>query len=215
MIGSPDLFWYVPAASPIKAIAEMNGKTMGFSVTGSSSHAGLLEFARQNGLDIKAISTGTGPATFTQTMTRQIDVGWAAVPFGLDALEDGKIRMVARGLDVAALKGRTTRVNITNSDMLTKRKAALERFMQAYRDTVDWMYSDDPAVLKHYADYSGFPERVVKRVRDFIPKESMAPDSVVGMDQIISDAVRQKFIVAPLTREQAEEFVKIQPPPKS
>jgi NitT/TauT family transport system substrate-binding protein len=215
MIGSPDLFWYVPAASPLKSIADISGRTVGFSVTGSSSHAGLLELVRQNNLDVKVVSTGGMPATFTQTMTGQIDVGWAAAPFGIDALDDGKIRLIARGLDVTALKGRTTRVNVTNLDMLGKRKATLERFMQAYRDTVDWMYSEDPAVLKHYSDYSGFPGSVVKRVREFIPKDSMAPDRVVGIDQIIADATKQKFIVVPLTREQAEEFVKIQPPPKS
>jgi ABC-type nitrate/sulfonate/bicarbonate transport system substrate-binding protein len=215
MIGSPDLYWYVPAASPLKTVADMNGKRIGFSVTGSSSHAGLLEFARQNRLDIRAIATGGAPATFTQTMTAQIDVGWAAVPFGIDALEDGKIRMLARGFDVTALKGRSTRVNVTNLDMLGKRKVALERFMQGYRDTVDWMYSDDPAVLKHYADYSGFPERVLSRVREFIPKETMAPDRVVGLDQIIADATRERFILAPLTSDQAGDFVKIQPPPKS
>ena len=215
MIGSPDLFWYVPANSPLKLIADMNGKTVGFSVTGSSSHAGLLEFVRQNNLDVKAISTGGMPATFTQAMTGQIDVGWASAPFAIDALEDGKIRLMARGLDVTALQGRTTRVNVTSLDMLARRKGALERFMQAYRDTVDWMYSDDPAVLKHYAEYSGFPEKVVKRVREFIPKDTMAPDRIVGMDQIIADATKQKFILAPLTREQVEEFVKIQAPPKS
>jgi NitT/TauT family transport system substrate-binding protein len=215
MIGSPDLYWYVPVNSPIKTIAEINGKTVGFSVTGSSSHAGLLEFARQNGLDVKAISTGGMPATFTQAMTGQIDVGWASAPFGIDALEDGKTRLIARGLDVTALKGRSTRVNVTNLDMLARRKGTLERFMQAYRDTVDWMYSDDPAVLRHYADYSGFPEKVVRRVREFIPKDTMAPDRIVGMDQIIADATKQKFILAPLTKEQVEEFVKIQPPPKS
>ena len=215
MIGSPDLYWYVPVNSPIKTIADMNGKTAGFSVTGSSSHAGLLELVRQNNLDVKAISTGGMPATFTQAMTGQIDIGWASAPFGIDALDDGKIRLLARGLDVTALKGRSTRVNVTNLDMLAKRKGALERFMQAYRDTVDWMYSDDPAVLKHYADYSGFPEKVVRRVREFIPKDTMAPDRVVGMDQIIADATKQKFILAPLTLEQVEDFVKIQSPPKS
>jgi hypothetical protein len=52
-------------------------------------------------------------------------------------------------------------------------------------------------------------------VRDFIPKDTMAPDRIVGMDQIIADATRQKFILAPLPKDQVEEFVKIQPPPKS
>ena len=214
MIGAPDLYWYVAANSPIKTVADLNGKTVGFSVTGSSSHAGLLEFARQNHLDIKAVSTGNMPSTFTQTMTGQIDVGWASVPFGVDSLEAGKIRLVARGFDVDALRGRTTRVNVTSLDMLEKRKATLERYMQAYRETVDWMYSGDPAVLKHYAEYSGFPEFVVKRVREFIPKETMLPDRIMGMDQIISDATKQKFILQPLTKEQVEEFVKIQPAPK-
>jgi ABC-type nitrate/sulfonate/bicarbonate transport system substrate-binding protein len=214
MIGAPDLYWYVAANSPIKTVADLNGKTVGFSVTGSSSHAGLLEFARQNRLDIKAVSTGNTAATFTQVMTGQIDVGWASAPFGIDALENGKIRLIARGYDVDALRDRTTRVNVTNLDMLEKRKASLERYMQAYRETVDWMYSGDPAVLKHYAEYSGFPEAVVKRVREFIPKETMLPDRIMGMEQIISDATKQKFILQPLTREQVEEFVKIQPAPK-
>ena len=214
MIGQPDIFWYVPTNSPVKSIADMKGKTVGYSVTGSSSHAGLLELIRQNNLDVKPVSTGNMPATFTQAMTGQIDVGYAAAPFGIDALEDGKIRLIARGLGVTALQERTTRVNATNLDMLARRKRTLELFMQAYRDTVDWMYSDDPAVLRHYAKYSGFPENVVKRVRDFIPKDTMAPDRIVGIDQIIADATRQKFILAPLTKDQVEEFVKIQPPPK-
>jgi NitT/TauT family transport system substrate-binding protein len=119
MIGSPDLYWYVAAGSPVHAVPEISGKSVGFSVAGSSSHAGLLEFARQNKLTVKPVSTGGMPATLTQVMTGQIDVGWASAPFGIDAVENGKIRLVARGYDVDALRGRTTRVNITSLDMLT------------------------------------------------------------------------------------------------
>jgi NitT/TauT family transport system substrate-binding protein len=209
MIGAPDLYWYVVPASPIRTVADIGGKSAGFSVTGSSSHAGLLEFARQNHLDIRAVSTGGMPGTFTQVMTGQIDIGWAAVPFGIDALESGKIRLVARGYDVEALKGRTTRVNVTHLDMLGKRKDTLERFMQAYRETVAWMYSDDPAVLRLYGEYSGFSEPVVKRVREFIPKETMLPDHVMGMAEIIADATKQKFILQPLSKQQIEDFVRI------
>src|SRR3984957_5550330 len=118
MIGSPDLYWYVPQASPIRTVGDLAGKTIGFSVTGSSSHAGLLELARQNGLAIRPLSTGGMPATLTQAMTGQVDVGWAAVPFGIDLLEADALRLVARGLDVAALRERTTRVNVTNVDVL-------------------------------------------------------------------------------------------------
>jgi NitT/TauT family transport system substrate-binding protein len=209
MIGSPDLYWYVVPGSPIRAVGDINGKSVGFSVTGSSSHAGLLEFARQNKLTVKTVSSGGMPATLTQVMTGQIDVGWAAAPFGIDALDSGRIRLLARGYDVEALKGRTTRVNVTNLDMLAKRRDTLDRYMRAYRETIDWMYSDDPAVLRHYAEYSGFSEPVVKRVREFIPKETMMPDLIMGMDEIVADAIKQRFLAQPLTQEQIAEFVRI------
>jgi hypothetical protein len=46
-------------------------------------------------------------------------------------------------------------------------------------------------------------------VRDFIPKETMMPDRIVGMDDIISDAIKQKFIARPPTREEIAELVRI------
>src|SRR3989440_8968501 len=40
IIGSPDLYWYVPSKSPVKTIQDFNGRTVAYSLTGSSSHAG-------------------------------------------------------------------------------------------------------------------------------------------------------------------------------
>src|ERR1700736_2741804 len=39
IVGSPDLYWFVPSASPIRKIEDFNGKSVGFSLPGSSSHA--------------------------------------------------------------------------------------------------------------------------------------------------------------------------------
>jgi NitT/TauT family transport system substrate-binding protein len=211
MIGSPDLYWYVRADSAIRKIEDLAGKTVGYSQTGSSSNAALLELLKQYKVDAKPVALGGMQATFTQTMTGQVDVGWAAAPFGLDALEEGKIRIVARGTDVAALQSRTVRVNVTSLRVLEQQRAALGRFMAAYLETVDWMYSD-PAALKHYADYSGLPGNIVQRVREFIPKASMAPQQIVGMDEIVADALRTKFIGEPLTPVQIKELVQIPAP---
>jgi NitT/TauT family transport system substrate-binding protein len=208
MIGAPDLYWYVPANSPIRKIEDFNGKTVAFSLTGSSSHAGLLALIAQYKLTAKATSTGNIAATITQTMTGQVDVGFGAAPFGLDQVEDGKARIIATGNDVASLRTRTVRVNLTNVNTLQNRRDALVRFNRAYRETVDWMYSD-PAALKHYAEYSSLPEKIVLRVRELIPKESLATDRVEGIDQIMADAVAGKFIPAPLTAEQVKELVQI------
>src|SRR6202035_432635 len=139
--GAPDLYWFVPADSPIKTIQDMNGKTVAFSAVGSSSHGSLLALIAQYHLTAKPTQTGNIASTITQTMTGQVDVGFGAAPFGLDLVEAGKTRIVASGSDVEALKKRVVRVNVTGAQTLATKHDALVRFMQAYRETVDWMYA--------------------------------------------------------------------------
>ena len=208
VIGSPDLYWYVPANSPIRKVEDFNDKTVAYSLTGSSSHAGLLALIAQYRLTAKPTSTGSIAATLTQTMTNQVDVGFSAIPFFLDKVEAGEIRIVASGNDVASLKSRTGRVNITNVQTLHNRRDALIRFHRAYKETIDWLYSD-PAALKIFSDYSGLPENVAQRVPQLFPKDTLAPDRVVGIDRIMAEAVETKFIAAPLTSEQIAELIQI------
>src|SRR5215218_6870006 len=208
MIGAPDLYWYVPASSPIQKIEDFNGKTVAFSLTGSSSHAALLALIAQYNLTAKPTSTGNIASTITQTMTGQVDVGFGAAPFGLDLVEDGKIRIVATGSDVTSLRSRSVRVNVTNVNTIKTRPDVLVRFNRAYQETVEWMYSD-PAALKHYGEYSSLPEKIVLRVRSLIPKENLATGKVEGIDEIMADAVAGKFIPAPLSAEQVKELIQI------
>src|SRR4029078_964828 len=49
--GHPDIYWVVAAASPVKTLPDLKGKTMGYSVAGSSSHAALLALLAQENLD--------------------------------------------------------------------------------------------------------------------------------------------------------------------
>src|SRR6202165_89072 len=205
IVGSPDLYWYVPSGSPVQKVENFNGKTFPYSLPGSSSHAGLLALVAQYKLTAKPTSTGSITATLTQAMTGQVDVGFSGVPFFLDQMEDGKIRIVATGSDVDSLKGRSGRVNITNVVTLQNRREVLARFHAAYKDTIEWMYSD-PAALKIFSEFTNLPERVVNKVRELVPKETLAPDRIVGVDQIIAEAV---FLAAPLTPEQVRELIQI------
>jgi len=119
---------------------------------------------------------------------------------------DGRIRIIASGNDVAALRTRSGRVNLTNVATLESRKDVLRRFNQAYKETVDWMYSD-PKALEIYADFAKMPESAIGRVRELIPKDSVATDKVVGVDQIMTEAIQNKFMTAPLTKEQLAELI--------
>ena len=114
---------------------------------------------------------------------------------------------------MASLKTRTGRVNITNVQTLQNRRDALVRFHRAYKETIDWMYSD-PAALKIFSDYSGLPEKVAQRVPQLFPRDTLVPDRVVGIDQIMAEAVQTKFIPAPLTPAQIAELIQIPEPAK-
>ena len=210
--GASDLFWYVPANSPIKSLKDTDGKTIAYSTNGSSTHGIVSAFMKQYDLKAKPTATGGPASTLTQVMSGQIDVGWSAPPFGLQQLDEGKIRIIASGNDAAAFKGQTVRVNIATTQTLANRKAVVDRYMKAYRETIDWMYSNDPAALQTYADFVGISLVMAKRTRDeFFPKASVDPDKVIGLDTIVHDAVALKFTASPLTKEQLTELIQIPP----
>jgi NitT/TauT family transport system substrate-binding protein len=209
MTGAPDLYWFVPADSPIHTIADMNDKTVAFSAVGSSSHGSLLALIAQYHLTAKPTPTGNIASTITQTMTKQVDVGFGAAPFGLDLVESGKARIIATGNDVAALHTRAVRVNLTGASTLQNRHDVLVRFMEGYKETVDWMYSN-PEALKIYGEYSGLPDSIVQRVIKLVPKDALQTDQVMGINDIMTDAVTQKFLPAPLTPDQLNELIQIQ-----
>ena len=142
----------------------------------------------------KPTATGGPPATFTMTMCGQIDIGWAVVPFGLLELQDGKIRVIARGPDVPTLRNQTIRVQIVNANALKDRKDVMVRFMRAYRESIDWMYSN-PLAVKYYAETIKQPESLVVMQRDqYNPKEALSPDRLSDIDQVMADAVEMKFL---------------------
>jgi len=210
--GASDLFWYVPSNSPIKSLKDTEGKTIAYSTNGSSTHGIVTAFMKQYDLKARPTATGGPAPTLTQVMSNQIDVGWSAPPFGLQQLDEGKIRIIAVGNDATVFKGQTVRLLITNVQTLQERKPVIERFMKAYRETIDWLYSDDPAALKTYADFVGISVATAKRTRDgFFPKAAVDPDAVVGLDQITQDAVTLKYTAAQLTKEQLAELIQIPP----
>lgn len=206
--GADDLFWYVPAASSIKSIKDAGGKTIAYSTTGSSTNLAVLAFIRESGVQAKPVATGSPAATFTQTMSGQVDIGWSSPPFGVEALQQGRIRIVARESDVPAFRNQTVRLMIANAAVLEQHRDVINRYLQAYSETLDWMYSD-PAALKAYAEWVNIPETLAKQVRDeFFPRENLRLDRLSGLDEAMADAVNMKFLPAPLTKEQQAELFK-------
>jgi len=98
--GAGDIYFYVRADSPIGSLKDTTEKT-------SISY-----------------STGGMPATLTAVMSGQVDIGWAAPPFGLREVDEGKIRVIASGNDVPSLRSQTIRVEVVNDSVLKNRRDA-------------------------------------------------------------------------------------------
>jgi NitT/TauT family transport system substrate-binding protein len=209
--GAGDLYWYVKADSPIKSLKDTDGKTLAYSTNGSSTHGIVTAFMKEYDLKAKPTAMGGPAANLTAVMSGQVDVGWAAPPFGLDQLDAKQIRIIATGNDASAFKGQTVRLNIANANFLKDHKDLVERYMKAYRETVDAMYKD-PAMLKAYAEWLGISVEKAKRTRDdFFPPPAIEPDKITGLDTIVKDAVALKFTASELTKEQLAELIQIPP----
>ncbi len=210
--GTGDLYWYVKADSPIKSLKDSkDGTTIAYSTNGSSSHNIVVGFIRELGASGKPTATGGPPGTLTSVMSGQIDIGWAAPPFGIKEVKEGKIRIIARGSDIPSLRGQTVRAIIVNADALKTKKDAIMRFVKGYRESADWMYSD-PKAITMYANKIKADEALIKdAVKEFQPKEALQTDKMADLDGAIADAVKLKFLESPLTKEQVTEFLQIPP----
>ena len=205
-------YWYAKTSSPIRTLQDTKGHTIAYSTSGSSTQSIVRAFIDEFKLSAKPMATGNPSATLTAVMTDQVDVGWASPPFGLKEIEAGQIRVITKATDSALVRGQTIRVIVANARSLEQHKDAIGRFMDGYRETIDYMYSDNPQVLKDYAAFVQVPEAMAKRVRDeFFPKSLVDPDAIKDVDGVMQEAVHLKFINAPLTQKQLDELIQIPP----
>jgi len=206
-------YWYSKTTSSIRTLDDTNGKTIAFSTKGSSTDSIVRAFIKEFDLTAKPVATGNPSATLAAVMNGRIDVGWAPPPFGFKEMEDGQIRLVAKATDAAIVRDQTIRVIVANAQSLAQRGDTFRRFMQAYRDSIDYMYSGNPAVIASYAAFAGIPESMARRVRDdFFSRSLLDPDKIKGLGTLMKEAVALKFISAPLSEEQLAALIQLQPP---
>ena len=206
--GAGDLYWYVRKDSALKSLQETTDKnTMGFSSNGSSSNSVAVAMVEESGGKAKLLATGDQASTFTQVMSGQIDMGWAAPPFGLKEIDEGKIRILATGNDAPSLRDQTVRVDIVSLRFINERKDVLQRYVKAYREILDWMYAD-PKALELWSENIGVPVKLAQIASDkFQPKSARNFDEMSGLDKLMDSAVRQKFLTQPLTQEQLDTLI--------
>ena len=203
-------YYFVRSESAIRKFQDATANTtLAYSTNGSGTHITALRFMKDYGFQAKLAATGTVPATFTQVMSGQIDIGFSTPPFGLDAQEQGKIRIIALANDLKSIRTQTVRVTIANAGDLAKRPDVYKRFIAAYRETIDWMYSD-PKSPEMYGKYADISPKMAEVVRDkFYPKSMLQLDKVEGIDEQMQDAIAFKYIPQALTPQQLDELLQL------
>jgi len=207
--GAPDLYWYVRADSPIKSMADMNGKTMGFSRPGSSTFVVSHLLAKRANVTANFVSAGEQSATRTMVMSGQLDAGWASAPNGFDLLGDKKIRVIARGSEVPEIRNQTIRVNFSNQKFLADKRDVASRFNKIYAQTIDWMYADTKDSLKRYLGWNpAISQAAAQQALSYFPKAALSL-TVSGFDLSLEDALTYKSIERPLTSDQSKEIFSV------
>jgi NitT/TauT family transport system substrate-binding protein len=204
-------YYFVKADSPVQK--DFKGvtpdMTLAYSTAGSGTHITALRFMKDYGFTAKLTATGNVPATFTSVMSGQVDIGFSTPPFGLDALAEGRARLIALANDLPSVRNQTVRLIIANATDLSRRREVYDRFIAAYREVIDWMYSDRQAI-EAFAKYASIPPATAQKVRDqFYPKSMLQMDEVKGMQELMQDAITFKYIPAALTEKQLEELLQL------
>ncbi|MPZ56448.1 MAG: PhnD/SsuA/transferrin family substrate-binding protein [Rhizobiales bacterium] len=217
MTGVHEVYWYVPANSPIKTINDIEGKTIAFSRPGSSTNLMVLNLLKEYKVNAKPVSTGGLPATHTQVMSGQIDVGWAVPPFGVQDMSDGKIRVVVKAGDIKGMQDQSIRVNVANLNSLNSKRDAITKFMKIVAETIDWCYEGgaNPECMKMYAEIAKVPVPVATRtVKDFFPKSALQISEVKGLQKTLDEALQYKRITEKKTEKDAAGMIDIVYKPK-
>ena len=212
--GVHEVYWYVPANSPIKTIKDLDGKTMAYSRPGSSTNLMVLNIIKEYKINPKPVSTGGLPATHTQVMSGQIDAGWAVPPFGVQDITDGKIRVVIKAGDIKGMQDQTVRVSVANLNSLNTKREAIAKYMQAIAKAIDWAYSD-PKAIEFYAKVAKVSVPVAKKsVDEFFPKSAFALGTIHGVQKTLDEALEYKRISEKKTEKDAAGLFDIVYKPK-
>ena len=143
--------------------------------------------------------TGGVPATYTQTMTGQIDIGWSVVPFALKDVNEGKIRIVARSSEATELQNQTIRANLASVNSLKTKRETITKFMQVIHKSIDWGYSN-PQAIEIFARNMKVTRDIAKQaVDEYYPKSAMQIGEIRDLERSLQDALDYKFMPSPKT----------------
>ena len=206
MTGS-EYYWYVKASSPIKSVKDLAGRTVGHNALGSAAHLATLALKEYSGVDMKLVVAGRMADNLTEVLSGQIDAGYGLPPVGLEQIENGELRIIARGSEVPALRHLTSRVNLASTDFLKNKRDILVRLMRARTNAIKWMFDNPDESSKLFAEIAKVPKSIAHQVFNSYTIDNLEPAPIEKFQESLQEAQKYGFISEPLTDAQLKELV--------
>ncbi len=157
----------VLADSPIKAIADLKGKTASMSSVGSQTEWMIRELSRQQGWGpdgIKSVALGDVPAQLSALRTHQVD----AVPFDITTAYQlnaaGEVRILLKFGDI--VKDYINHVIYATNGAVAQRPDDIRKFLAAWFETIAFVKKNKAETVRVAAGVLKISEPVVSRVYD-------------------------------------------------
>jgi NitT/TauT family transport system substrate-binding protein len=160
----------VPWDSPIRSLADLKGKVIGVSSTGSFSDWSARELSRsqgwgENGVKIVSIGGGTAP-TLASLRTHLVDAVISNASQFLYFEETKEARLLA---PVSSYEGNVASGALFASNQLVaSNPEAIRAFLAAWTETIDYMLTHKAETVKLESDINHFDENVMSRQYDLV-----------------------------------------------
>lgn len=175
--------WYilVPVSSPIKTMAELNGKTVGVTQKGSLTDFWVQLAAKKAGITVQSIPLGA-PAVMPALKAKQVDAAILWPVFSYKGIDDGDFRSVD---DLGAtMEPSVSEGWAASNELMEKRPDVLHRWLEANAKAIVYMQSHEDWSIKFLMRYFDEKnERAIKLVYDRFIKH-INPDGVMKPEWI-------------------------------
>jgi len=168
---SPALFGIVLLQdSPVKTVADLKGRRVGVSTVGSLTQWIVFQLAKKQGWQRDDIVTvPIGPDTTPQLaamQTHQVDAVLSAAAFGLNLEQQGRGRLLLPASQI--VDSFLMNVVFATNNLVKDRPEAIRRFLKAWYETVDAMWSDKPGTVRVARSITNYSQEVEEKEYDTV-----------------------------------------------
>jgi NitT/TauT family transport system substrate-binding protein len=192
-----DIYFVSKKGSPVKTIADLRGKAVGYTSPGSASQAILELSLKKAGIDsreVKSRAMGGINESVTALLSGGLDAAVMMEP--IYTQNSSPFQIVFRGGDYYPAFQQT--VLITKESYLQQNPETVRRFLHAFQKAVDYVYKNPDESAKAWADETGIDLDVAKRVVNQYVK---AKQWSVGFDlpamQSVQESMRVTGVIKP------------------